>query len=108
MINAFVRAGENTTFGQYTYDFSALGVPGLKASITYLHASDIKDATGNGDKYSEWERDYRIDYVIQSGLAKGVGFALRRANYCTEVPESQGGYDTDQTRFYVNYTYQFK
>ncbi|PYB78861.1 outer membrane porin, OprD family [Pseudomonas sp. LB-090624] len=108
MINAFVRAGENTTFGQYAYDFAALGVPGLKASITYLHANGIKDATGNGDTYSEWERDYRIDYVIQSGVGKGIGFALRRANYRTEVPESQGGYDTDQTRFYVNYTYQFK
>lgn len=108
MINAFVRAGENTTFGQYTYDFTALGVPGLKTSITYLHANDIKDATGSGEKYSEWERDYRIDYVIQSGVAKGLGFALRRANYRTEVPGSQGGYDTDQTRFYVNYSYQFK
>lgn len=108
MLNAFVRAGENTSFGQYTYDFAALGVPGLKASVTYLHANDIKDAKGNGEKYSEWERDYRVDYVIQSGVAKGLGFALRRANYRTQVPESQGGYDADQTRFYVNYTYQFK
>jgi hypothetical protein len=108
MINSFTRAGENTTFGQYAYDFAPLSLPGLKASITYLHATDIKDASGNGEKYKEWERDYRIDYVIQSGAAKGLAFSLRRANFRTDVPEAQSAFDTDQTRFYVNYTYSFK
>jgi len=107
MINAFVRAGENTTFGQYAYDFAALGVPGLKTSLTYLHANGIKDATGNGDTFKEWERDYRIDYTIQSGIAKDLGFSLRRANYRTGVPDAQGGFDFDQTRFYVTYSYSF-
>lgn len=107
MINSFIRAGENTTYGQYAYDFASLGVPGLKASLTYLHADGIKDATGNGSTYKEWERDYRVDYVVQSGVAKGLGFSLRRGNYRSGVPDSQGGYDTDQTRFYVNYTYSF-
>lgn len=46
MIHQFVRAGENTTFGQYSYDFTGLGVPGLKAAIAYLHGDDIKSATG--------------------------------------------------------------
>ena len=107
MINSFIRAGENSTFGQYAYDFASLGVPGLKASISYIHANSIKDAIGNGSTYSEWERDYRIDYAIQSGAAKGLGFSLRRANYRTGVPESQGGNDTDQTRLYINYIYTF-
>lgn len=107
MINSFIRAGENTTYGQYAYDFSSLGVPGLKASLTYLHANGIKDAAGSSRTFKEWERDYRIDYVVQSGVAKGLGFSLRRANYRSGVPDSQGGYDTDQTRFYVNYTYSF-
>jgi hypothetical protein len=108
MINSFTRAGENTTFGQYAYDFAALSLPGLKAAVTYLHASDIKDANGRGETFEEWERDYRIDYAIQSGAAKGLAFSLRRANYRTGVPEAQGGFDTDQTRFYVYYTYTFK
>lgn len=30
MINSFTRAGENSTFGSYSYDFVGLGVPGLK------------------------------------------------------------------------------
>ncbi|MCE6983472.1 outer membrane porin, OprD family, partial [Pseudomonas frederiksbergensis] len=43
MINQFARAGENTTFGQYSYDFARLGVPGLKASVAYLRGDDVKN-----------------------------------------------------------------
>ncbi|MGY2182947.1 OprD family outer membrane porin [Pseudomonas agarici] len=107
MANPFVRAGENTTFGQYSFDFASIGVPGLKAAVAYLHATGIKDAKGLNETYREWERDLRVDYVIQSGPAKGLGFTLRRANYRTGVPDGQGGYDIDQTRLYLNYTYTF-
>jgi len=31
LIQTFTRAGERTAFGQYAYDFAAMGVPGLKA-----------------------------------------------------------------------------
>src|SRR5690606_25536935 len=62
MINQFARAGTNTTFGQYSYDFARVGVPGLKASVAYLRGTDIRNASGNGT-YHEWERDARIDYV---------------------------------------------
>lgn len=108
MIGTFTRAGEKTNFGQYAFDFASLGVPGLRTSVNYLHATGIKDARGASSTYSEWERDLRLDYVIQSGPAKGLGFILRRGNFRTDVPNSQSGYDIDQTRFYVNYTYQFR
>ncbi len=108
MINSFIRAGENTTYAQYGYDFAAQGAPGLKASIIYLHGEDIIDKAKNGSTYSEWERDMKIDYVIQSGSLKGLGFSLRRANFRTGVPTAQGAADTDQTRFYLNYSYSLK
>jgi hypothetical protein len=108
MANTFIRAGENTTFGQYSYDFVANGIPGLKASLIYLKGENIKDRTGNGREYSEWERDMRLDYVIQSGPLKDFGASLMRGNFRTEVPGSQGGADVDQTRLYLNYTYSFK
>jgi hypothetical protein len=79
MINQFARAGENTTFGQYSYDFAALGVPGLKASVAYLRGDD-RNKSGNGT-YNEWERDARIDYTIQEGALKGLGFSLRQGVY---------------------------
>ena len=102
MINAFVRAGENTTFGQYSYDFTGLGVPGLKAAVAYLRGDDVKTADGASD-YSEWERDMRVDYVIQQGALKGFGTTLRHGTYRSSgVGDSQ-----DQTRLIFNYTYNF-
>lgn len=103
MINQFARAGENTTFGQYSYDFAALGVPGLKASVAYLRGDDIRNKSGNGT-YNEWERDARIDYTLQEGTFKGLGFSLRQGVYRGSGESSA---DQDQARFIVNYTYSF-
>ncbi len=105
MINSFTRAGENSTFGMYNYDFAGVGVPGLKAGLTYISGRDIRGSGGvTTNRYSEWERDVRLDYTLQSGALKGLGFSLRRANFRTELPTATLQ-DQDQTRFYVNYTY---
>ena len=109
MVNGFTRAGENTTFGQYSYDFAKVGIPGLKAAISYLNADDIRGntvATRDRD-YSEWERDMRVDYVIQNGPLKGFGTTLRHGTYRADSGLS-GANDTDQTRLIFNYTYAFK
>jgi hypothetical protein len=105
MINAFVRAGENTTFGQYSYDFTGLGVPGLKAAVAYLHGENIKSRTAGGSDSSEWERDMRLDYVVQQGALKGFGTTLRHGSY--RGTGSGSGPDRDQTRLIFNYTYNF-
>ncbi len=104
MINQFAKAGENTTFGQYAYDFARLGVPGLKASVAYLKGEDGKNANGNGT-FSEWERDARVDYVIQEGTFKGLGASLRHGVYRGTGTSSLA--DQDQTRLIFNYTYNF-
>ncbi|EKT4523720.1 OprD family porin [Pseudomonas juntendi] len=104
MINQFAKAGENTTFGQYSYDFARLGVPGLKASVAYLRGEDGRSTNGHGT-FSEWERDARIDYVLQEGTLKGLGFSLRQGVY--RGTGSGSANDQDQTRFIVNYTYNF-
>jgi len=103
MINQFARAGENTTFGQYSYDFAALGVPGLKASVAYLRGDDVRNRSGDGT-YNEWERDARVDYTLQEGALKGLGFSLRQGVY---RGSGESALDKDQTRFIVNYTYNF-
>jgi hypothetical protein len=104
MINQFARAGENTTFGQYTYDFAKAGAPGLKASVSYLHGDSIKDIR-NGSDHSEWERDIRVDYVIQNGPLKNFGATLRHGIYRGD--DSGGVRNTDQTRLIFNYIYTF-
>ncbi|MFK8330800.1 OprD family porin [Pseudomonas sp. BJa5] len=103
MVNSFVRAGENTTFGQYSYDFARVGVPGLKTSISYLRGDDIRFKSGDGT-YSEWERDARIDYVIQEGTLKGLGASLRHGTF---RGQGESVADQDQTRLIFNYTYNF-
>ncbi|WP_095068292.1 OprD family porin [Pseudomonas sp. Irchel 3A18] len=106
MVNGFTRAGENTTFGQYSYDFAKVGVPGLKAAIAYLNGRDIKDANPTvSTEHSEWERDMRVDYVIQSGPLKGFGTTVRHGTF---RGDSTSTADTDQTRLIFNYTYAFK
>ncbi|UXZ96733.1 OprD family porin [Pseudomonas phytophila] len=110
MVNSFTRAGENSTFGQYSYDFARVGVPGLKAAIAYIHAEDIKGVQGTvneGREFSEWERDMRVDYVIQSGPLKGFGTTVRHGTYRADGDLNNSA-NTDQTRVIFNYTYAFK
>jgi hypothetical protein len=97
LIQTFTRAGERTSFGQYAYDFTALGVPGLKASVIYLSGDNIK--TRSGDEQKEWERDISLDYVLQSGLLKGVGFGWRNGKSNSEAARNQ-----DQNRLFVSYS----
>lgn len=97
MLTSFNRAGERTWFGQYAYDFVALGVPGLRASMIYLKGDGIK-ATSSAEQ-REWERDFALDYVIQDGLFKGVGLGWRNASLRSQVAPAQ-----DQNRLIVSYT----
>lgn len=109
MINNFTRAGENSTFGQYSYDFARVGVPGLKAAIAYIHAEDVRGSTQatRNQEFSEWERDVRVDYVVQSGPLKGFGTTVRHGSFRSDGGIS-GTDDADQTRVIFNYTYAFK
>ncbi|MBV4521178.1 OprD family porin [Pseudomonas sp. SWRI74] len=97
LIQSFTRAGERTAFGQYAYDFAALGVPGLKASVMYLSGNNIKVTTGSNQK--EWERDFSLDYALQSGPLKGLGFGWRNGKSNSEASRNQ-----DQNRLIVSYS----
>ncbi|MCI8208188.1 porin [Pseudomonas sp. S25] len=109
MINNFTRAGENSTFGQYSYDFARVGIPGLKTAIAYIHAEDIRGNTlaTRDREFSEWERDIRVDYVVQSGPLKGFGTTVRHGSYRGDAALNNST-NLDQTRVIFNYTYAFK
>ena len=51
--------------------------------------------------WKEWERDLALDYVVQSGTFKGVGFSWRNGTMRSGVPSE---YSQDQNRVSVNYT----
>ena len=97
LAHSFTRAGERTTFGQYTYDFAGLGVPGLKASVAYLKGTNIQRA--NGEQNKEWERDIALDYAFQDGALKGLGLGWRYG-----VLRGNAATDVDQNRLIVSYT----
>lgn len=97
LIQNFIRAGEDTAYAQYCYDFAALGIPGLKAALMYLDGRGIKTAAGADQ--TEWERDLSIDYVIQSGTLKGMGFGWRNGQ-----SHSEASRDADQNRLIISYT----
>lgn len=97
LIQSFTRAGERTSFVQYAYDFAALGVSGLKASVMYVSGNNIK--TSSGDNQKEWERDIFLDYVLQSGALKGAGFGWRNGKFNSEAARNQ-----DQNRVFVSYS----
>jgi hypothetical protein len=97
-IGKFLRAGERTWLTEYAYDFAKIGAPGLKATITYLKGDNIDSVTGD---QSEWERDFRLDYAIQEGTFKGVGFSWRNAVLRSTVANQN---DQDENRLIVSYT----
>ncbi|MGE8296043.1 MAG: OprD family porin [Pseudomonas sp.] len=99
LIHNFTRAGERTAFGQYSYDFASVGVPGLKASAAYLKGTSIKVAGGSEAK--EWERDIALDYVVQDGALKGLGLGWRYGVLRSDLASQA---DTDQHRLIVSYT----
>ncbi|MGL4315874.1 MAG: OprD family porin [Pseudomonas sp.] len=95
-IGKFLSAGERTWLAEYGYDFAKVGVPGLKTTLTYLSGDNIDSATG--DK-QEWERDLRIDYTLQDGALKGLGFSWRNASL-----RGNAAADQDENRLIVSYS----
>ncbi|MGE8504145.1 MAG: OprD family porin [Pseudomonas sp.] len=95
-IGKFASAGERTWVAEYGYDFAKLGVPGLKASVAYLKGDNVDSA--NGD-LKEWERDFRLDYTLQDGALKGLGFSWRNASQRGNVTT-----DLDENRLIVSYS----
>ncbi|HWV09938.1 OprD family porin [Pseudomonas sp. GD03944] len=97
-IGKFLSAGERTWLAEYGYDFASAGVPGLKATITYLSGDSIDAAEGDR---KEWERDFRLDYTLQEGALKGLGFSWRNASLRSNVSTTT---DADENRLIVSYS----
>ncbi|MDN3236059.1 OprD family porin [Pseudomonas sp. WAC2] len=107
-IAKFNRAGEDTWQVRYSYDFAAVGMPGLTAGVVYLRGDNID--TGRGDR-SEWERDFTVTYVIPQGTFKGLGLSWKNASFRTGLPASAqnasgvpGARDQDENRLIVSYS----
>lgn len=97
-VNDFANPGEKSWQVRYTYDFAALGIPGLNFMTRYISGRDIRRA--DGSKGEEWERDTYIDYVFQSGVLKNLSLQWRNAT----LRNDGRGNDLDENRLIVTYT----
>ncbi|UYZ82550.1 OprD family porin [Entomomonas sp. E2T0] len=104
-IGKFLSAGQRTWFGQYSFNFADVGVPGLTASIKYLkgsHVYDTRAGANYGKKEREWERDFKVAYKIQSGPLKDLELAWMNATF-----RSGASNDLDENRLIATYTFVF-
>ncbi|WP_445261200.1 OprD family porin [Pseudomonas sp. RA_35y_Pfl2_P32] len=96
-VRNFAAAEEKAWQLRYDYNFAALGVPGLSAFVRYVNGDNVAVAGGNGGK--EWERDFDLSYVIQSGPLKNLGLRWRNA-----MVRSNFGPSVDDNRLIVSYS----
>jgi hypothetical protein len=104
-IQKFGRAGERTWQARYSYDFTAVGVPGLTAGMVYLHGDNIDTVNARGAEAangaSEWERDLTVGYVVQSGALKNLGLMWKNATWRTDLPNTRS---QDENRVILSYS----
>lgn len=94
-IGKFIEEQEKTWMASYAYNFAAAGIPGLTFMTRYLSGDNGR----SGDEgLAEWERDIELAYVVQAGVAKGLGVKLR--NYVYRSDFSRG---RDSNRIYLTY-----
>lgn len=97
-LQKFGHAGEKTWLARYAYDFAAAGLPGLTAAVVYAKGSGVNTPTTSDA--SEWERDFTLAYVIQSGPAKGLGMMWKSGAARNEIP---GVRNQDENRVILSY-----
>lgn len=94
-IGKFIEEQEKTWMASYAYNFAAAGIPGLTFMTRYLSGDNGRSGD---DGLAEWERDIELAYVVQAGIAKGLGVKLR--NYVYRSDFSRG---RDSNRIYLTY-----
>lgn len=95
---------------RYSYNFANLGLPGLTFMTRYTKGWDIDGTRASvayagryGADVKQWERDMDINYVVQSGKAKGLSFQLRYAVHRTSGVSALR--DLDDVRFITQYPF---
>lgn len=96
-ITSFTRAGERTWMAGYSYDFGAVGLPGLFTKLMYLSGDNVRSARGD---LNEWERDLTLSYVVQSGPLKNFGMTWLNGSL-----RGSAATDTDENRIYLTYVF---
>jgi hypothetical protein len=95
----FAYTDERSWQLRYDYNFAALGIPGLTATVRYITGDNVD--TGQGFEGRDRERDIDLGYAVQSGVFKGLGIRVRNA-----MARSNYRSDIDENRLILVYTWQ--
>lgn len=95
----FAYTDERSWQLRYDYNFAALGIPGLTATVRYISGDNVD--TGQGFEGRDRERDIDLGYAVQSGVLKGLGIRVRNA-----MARSNYRSDIDENRLILVYTWQ--
>lgn len=96
--NDYANPDEKSWSARYDYNFANMGLPGLNFLARYIKGSDAKIIDSN-ERGSEWEHNFEVKYVVQSGPAKNLYVRLRNANLRSDFAR-----DSDEYRVVVGYT----
>lgn len=108
-VASFIRKDEKSVGISYSYDFTDLGVKGLKTTAKYWHGWDVDSAyesnalTGEG---KEDEFNFILNYVVPEGKLKGLGFQWMYINVNFDNIAGQPS-DLQENRIATTYTYTF-
>ncbi|TBU90306.1 OprD family porin [Phytopseudomonas dryadis] len=92
----FANPDEKSWQARYSYDFAAMGIPGLTFMTRYVRGDGFERG---GRSAREWERNSDIGYAFQDGRLKNFAVKWRNGTY-----RSSGGNDIDQNRLILSYT----
>lgn len=95
----FAYTDERSYQLRYDYNFAAMGIPGLTATVRYITGDNVD--TGKGFEGRDRERDIDLGYAVQSGVLKGLGIRVRNA-----MARSNYRSDIDENRLILMYTWQ--
>lgn len=107
MIERMTNKEETVMLASYGFDFGAVGVKGLNASVIYQKGEWEGTAWDGVSKkdLSETETDVVIGYTVPDGQLKGLGVRVMQAMYKGDVDTAAGGEnEKDQTRVIVSYS----
>jgi hypothetical protein len=99
----FLNPKERSWQALYSYDFTALGVPGLKATARYIQGNNIELPTLGGDGLTESERYFELAYAFQ-GQLKGLTLRARNSMYRNDFSSAASFRDDNETRINIDYT----
>ena len=101
-LSDFVGNHEKSAQVQYTYDFSAMNVPGLTWTTAYVYGWDINVAGKTGEG-KENEFFNQVKYTVQSGFAKDASLRVRNSIYrANDVYDGAYIGDTNEWRLFLD------